>query len=176
MVTSAALQPTCAPPWWVGTAVAQSTPGIRETEVDLSAKGRRLHGDGSHWPSVQSRRSCVPVCIVSQPRRLLSHGYMSFAYKYYLQLPRLRGIAWRSAPFRDESKSKSATPRKASRVQGQWAWAAQRSAAQAADREQGSVVISAGSRGARLSLSASPSPHFGPQSNLVSRFPTLNWS
>lgn len=37
---------------------------------------------------------------------------MSFAYKYYSQVLRPRGNAWRSAPFREESKSKSATPRK----------------------------------------------------------------
>jgi hypothetical protein len=73
VVTSAALQPTCAPSWWVGTAVAQSTAGIRETEVDPECERPK-----ASWQSL-----CVPVGIVSQPRRLLSHGYMSFAYKYH---------------------------------------------------------------------------------------------
>lgn len=52
---------------------------------------------------------------------------------------------------------------------------------QGVDRGQGTGLCRHLSRLTRCSpipaaLSASPSPHFGPQSNLVSRFLTLNWS
>lgn len=152
----------------------------RETEVDVSAKGRGPQGR----PSSQPR-----VCVQNQsarPRRLLSPGtglvgqrcpdsrrYMPPAYRYYLHVGYSVHGALLGDPHRFErSRNRNRQPHEG--IQGSRAMGVGRLAG--AGREQGSVVILAGSRGARLSLSASPSPHFGPQSNLVSRFPTLNWS